>query len=712
MFVETAFQIEDKMEQAEIMDAPEVVEPVDSNLESFLALARNAYEESETVLDSGHKTRWRKNYSISQSEHPDGSKYNTDAYKHKSRTFRGKTESSLRKNEAALAVSMFSNRDVVSITAENQGNEFSDTAASAVNKIVNYRLDTSIKWFMTAIGAYHEAMITGDVVSEQYWDYETSEDGVTKTDKPAIDLHPLEHVHISPHSDWRDPMSSTPYVIIEIPMFIGDIKERMELDWISYGDSEIQSASRTFQHDEVDHARLGKDQTTAKQLVSAVTEFDAVYVHKNIIRKDGEDWFFYTLGTTLMLSDPILLTEAYPHLKEDERPFIWGTATIEPHKVYRRSMVDRVAPTQAQSNEIANQRFDNVKQVLNQRKYVKRGMGVDYKALLRSVAGGIVLMDETGAVVPEKTPDVTSSSYQEQNMINTDFDELAGSFSQASVSTNRSLNETVGGMQLLQGDSNTMTEYQMRIFVETWVEPVVRQIVDMVQFYEDDEVIQQVTGEDLTNEDINIPLEVRVSVGFGSTDPQQKVQKLVYGIQSIQTIAPQLVGRINGEEVVKEIFAALGYNDSAKFITPEEEEEQDPRIAELMAQLQELQMTIQTDMHKITTKGEVEAKLQSDKALQEQELVKLKGGIEFQESQLEAQASGSELIMKLNAERQLKLTEMALTRGMKVKELEQKAGVDSSKANLEHLKEVSRRMDIENKKKELNYKVTTGNDGI
>jgi hypothetical protein len=682
-----------------------------STNEEFLALARNAFEESESFLDSGHKTRWRKNYSISQSDHTDGSKYLSDAFKHRSKTFRGKTESSIRKNEAALAVSMFSNRDVVTITAENQGDRGADIAAESVHKIVNYRLDTSISWFTTAIGAYHDAMIAGDVVSEQYWDYEITEDEVTLVDKPAIDLHPLEHVHVSPHSDWRDPVNSSPYFIVEIPMFIGDIKERMEADWIKYADSEIQTASQTFKHDEVDQARLGEDQVTAKQQASSVSDFDAVYVHKNFLRKDGKEWFFYSLGTVLILSEPIPLDEAYPHVKDNKRPFVWGTATVEPHKVYRRSLVDRVGPAQIQSNDIANQRFDNVKQVLNQRKYVKRGMGIDYKNLLASVPGGIVLMDDINSIKAESTPDVTGSSYQEQNMINVDFDDLAGSFSGASVATNRSLNETVGGMQLLQGDSNTMTEYQLRIFVETWVEPVIRQVVDMVQFYEDDEIIQAVTGEELTNEDINIALDVRVSVGFGSTDPQQKIQKLVYAIQSIQEITPQVMERINAEEVVREIFAALGYNDSAKFIE-EQEEEQDPRIAELMEQLQELQQVIQTDQHKIQAKGQMDLQLKQAEGDIGMQIEQLKGQIDLQEEQLKIQASGQELLMKLQAERQLKLTDMALTRGMKVADIESKAGFDESKIDLEYLKEMSKRMDIDNKKRELNYKIKTGKQGI
>jgi hypothetical protein len=82
--------------------------------------------------------------------------------------------------------------------------------------------------------------------------------------------------------------------------------------------------------------------------------------------------------------------------------------------------------------------------------------------------------------------DVTASSYQEQDRLNVDFDELTGNFSSSSVMTNRKLNETVGGMQPAVWWANQLTEYLIRTLVETWVEPVLRQLVKLEQAYETD----------------------------------------------------------------------------------------------------------------------------------------------------------------------------------------------------------------------------------
>jgi hypothetical protein len=245
-------------------------------------------------------------------------------------------------------------------------------------------------------------------------------------------------------------------------------------------------------------------------------------------------------------------------------------------------------------------------------------------------------------------------------------------------------------MQLLKGDSNTLTEYQLRVFVETWVEPVIRQVVDMVMFHEDDTVISHVTdGEIQTNAGLQTPVKVRVSVGFGSTDPQQNVNKIVFGVQAVASNLVTLQGKLNEMAIAEEIFSALGFNDGKKFL-PKEEEGQDPEKEAMLQQLQQMQQLIESKM------AEEEGKTQRAIALEN----------------LKAQNSMKELYLKMVAERQLKLTELSLTHGLKKEELLRRSGTDEGKMNLELIKESNRQMDINNKREELNFKRSTGQDGI
>ena len=658
----------------------------------FLTIAKRAYEQSESFMEISQTKRWRKNFALAQSEHPDGSRYLTEQYANRARHFRGKTEAALRKNEAALAVAMFSNKDVVSITPSTDAIKGADEMVKSLHKVVNYHLEESIAWFLTSLGGYHESMIAGDVVSKQYWDYSRDEQGNVETDIPAIDLVALENLKISPSANWRDPIHSSPFVILEVPMYIGDIKSRMLVDWIPYNDSEIQTAAavNNFKLNSLKQARQGRQQATSTETDrSKITDFDLVYVNENYIRHEDEDWFFYTLGKELILSDPVPVTSAYPHLRKRKRPFVWGTVTIEPHKLYRRSMVDRVASAQNLANEIGNLRVDNVRQVLNKRKYVQRYMGVDYNALKASVPGGMVLMDDIKAVQSEETHDVTSSSYQEQSVINNDFDELSGTFSSASVSDNKQLNETVGGMNLLSGNANSLTEYQLRVFVTTWVEPVIKHIVDMVQFYEDDASIQEITGDaKLTNGHLQVPVKVRADVGFGSTDPNAKIQKLILGIKTVIQL-PGIVQQMDVVQVAREIFSVLGFNDGRKFL-PEKGDGEDPRLTQLQQQVEQLTQLI---------KGK-----QLD--------AKLKAEADIQIEQVRGKNRLNEVSIQADNTRQIALSTLAVNQGLKLKELESKFGLDSGKMNLEYLKQVNERMQVMNNEKELNFKIQTGQQGI
>ena len=76
----------------------------------------------------------------------------------------------------------------------------------------------------------------------------------------------------------------------------------------------------------------------------------------------------------------------------------------------------------------------------------------------------------------QETQDVTVSSQAEQDRLNLDFDDVAGAFSGSSVQSNRNLNETVGGMNNFTASANKVENYHLRTWIETWAEPVLRQV--------------------------------------------------------------------------------------------------------------------------------------------------------------------------------------------------------------------------------------------
>ena len=318
---------------------------------------------------------------------------------------------------------------------------------------------------------------------------------------------------------------------------------------------------------------------------------------------------FYTAGTKYLLTDPKPLRDIYPHLKNGERPYCMGGAVIEAHKTYPSSLVELSQDLQTAANDITNQRTDNVQLVLNKRYHIRRSANIDVHALKRSVPGGSVMMDDPMTDVQiVNTPDVTASSYEEQDRLNVDFDDIAGNFSQSTIQTNRQMNETVGGMEMLSSNANSIIEYMIRTFAETWIEPVLMQLVRLEQYYETDEVVLTVAANRaeqggevdqnfyqkyLGNDDdylLQHEMTIGVNVGMGASDPVRKIERLLLGIRTMGEINPELIGLLNQPEITKEVFGALGYKDAKRFIN---EQQQPGQMEQVMGQLEQLSGAVQ-----------------------------------------------------------------------------------------------------------------------
>lgn len=565
--------------------------------EKWLILAEQAYRDSTDWLDASLRHQIEHNLALFQNRHPAGSKYHSEAYKKRSKVFRPKTRAMARKNEAAAAAAFFSTADLISIEAGNDADPNQQASAQVLNALLDYRLSRTLPWFLLLLGAYQDTMTSGVCVSKQVWEYEettwevnTPEGEVVKLPKvfkdcPKISLIPVENFRVDAGADWTDPIHSSPYLIHLMPMYAGDVLARSrrqnpktgEAAWRQLQLSEILAHGRT-EHDSLRAAREGKNRQDSKDQAQGENEFSIVWVREHFVRVGGRDWLYYTLGATLMLSDPLPVEQVYLH----GRPFAMGFSVLEAHKVFPAGLVELGRDVQALANDIANQRIDNVRLVLNKRYFLRRGANVDLRSLLHNVPGGAVITDNPEQDVRiVETPDVTSSAYAEQDRINMDFDELTGTFSSSSVASNRKLNETVGGMNILNDGANAITEYQLRVFTESWVEPVLRQLVKLEQFYETDETIlalaankaqlfQRFGIDQVTDQLLMQEVTVHVNVGMGATNPQQKVEKFLFGLQAVAQL-PSAVMRLKEDEVIGEVFGSLGYRDGSRFFRTDEE---------------------------------------------------------------------------------------------------------------------------------------------
>lgn len=567
----------------------------------WLSLARDAFQASSTYFDSSVRSQVEADYRQAQGLHPSGSKYLAERTG-RSKLFRPKTRAVIRKNEAAAAEAFFSSNDVLSLTPENDNDDVQLASAAVMGEMVQTRLRKHIPWFQLLVGAYQDAQTVGVVASYQYWRYNAAK-GI---DQPDIRLIPVENLRVDPGADWTDPINTSPYVIELIPMYVADVKRRMrqpdprtgEARWNNLSDTEILAATKEYS-DTIRQQREG-NRTDSKGQSQAITAFTVVWVHKNIVSVDDVDYVYYTLGCERLLSAPVPLQSRYAH---GRRPYVMGSCVVETHKLYPASVPRLTKDIQAEINEVANQRIDNVKLAMNKRYFARRNKQVDIRSVTKNMPGSVTLMTDIDDVKVVEFNDVTGSSYKEQEVLNLDFDDVAGTFSGSSVQSNRKLNETVGGMKLLDSNASQVSAYQLRTFVETWVEPVLRQIVMLEQQYETDDnfialcgasaqIVQKFGVDQITDDMLMNEFTLNVNVGMGATNPMDQVNQFIKGMASLRDITADgslMKLGLKVDEVIKELFGKLGYKDGSRFFDLTEE---NPQVTQLQATVQELQAAL------------------------------------------------------------------------------------------------------------------------
>jgi hypothetical protein len=579
----------------------------------YLDLAKQAFDASTNYINGSYRNDWDYSLRAFRNEHPSGSKYLSEDYKGRSKLFRPNTRSIIRKNEAAAAVSLFSNMDVVNLTPSNPDDVFNVASAACMKEILEYRLTKTIPAFPLVMGAIQDAQTTGTVCSYQYWDY-LVRDGRKIKDKPCIELRPIENIRLDGGANWLDPVGTSPYFCDIVPMYVCDVKGMMESSndktgepkWKKYEDKIIALAKPELV-DSTHQARLGKQQDP-EQESTGIKSFDIVWVMRWFMKNSqGDDEVFYTLGTEALLTDAKPIEEVYFHGK---RPYVIGCAIIETHKALKSSVPTLIRPVQQEINDVANQRLDNVKFVLNKRWLVARGRQTDVQSLVRNVPGGVTMTSNPREdIVAENWPDVTSSSFVEQDRLKSELDDLAGNFSPNTRVANNAMNDTLGGSKIAAAGAGLMSDYLLRTVIETWWEPVLRQLVLLERYYETDEVvlgicaqkarlfqkfgISKITDMMLMNE-----IDVNVNVGMGSSNPNERFQKFIVATKAATELVATAPPGFNVKEGIKEIFSNAGYRDGARFFS----DEQDPRLIKAMQVIQQMQGALEGKQMELQSK--------------------------------------------------------------------------------------------------------------
>jgi hypothetical protein len=477
------------------------VEQAHASLEDdkFLNLSIQAFEASDKFFNSSIRPTLDDSTKAYKNEHSSRSAYGFDGNPENNSIYRPKTRSILTKQDAACAAAFFSNLDVVSIEPENPSDKGEALSAAIVKALLNYRLTKFIPWYQICLGGFKDAKLQGLVIGHVFWDIKRRFDGKIK-EKPMVELIPLENFRFDPNADWTDIVNGSPYLIVLQPTYIGEVLDTLESGMfngcpIAEGitDADITAS---FSKDNATTQKVrnnGQDPLDGSGQGAKPNEYQSVLIQFHIHRISGEDWIWYTLNNTKLLTKPVPLEDVYFHGK---RPFVVGSYDVEPHTAYVTPFPEVLRPTQEEMNILANQRRTNVDMAMNRKWRVdpQASDRFDPNALLSNESGSIIFAKEN-EISPLDQPDVTSSSFQEQVLLDKDFDDLAGNFNPQQPLTQRTQTDGHRTNQMLNASANMTLEAMLKCYTQTFVEPVLRMLVLLEQFYETDEVIIGLAGQ-------------------------------------------------------------------------------------------------------------------------------------------------------------------------------------------------------------------------
>lgn len=114
-----------------------------------------------------------------------------------------------------------------------------------------------------------------------------------------------------------------------------------------------------------------------------------------------------------------------PYWRHGKKPFVTASFEPLPGEFYGMSAVQLIEHLQHELNTHRNQRIDNVSMVLNRMFKVRRGADIDENELI-SRPHGIIYVDNPDDVMDFPLNDVTASSYNEEQIIKQDMENVLG----------------------------------------------------------------------------------------------------------------------------------------------------------------------------------------------------------------------------------------------------------------------------------------------
>lgn len=328
-------------------------------------------------------------------------------------------------------------------------------------------------------------------------------------------------------------------------------------------------------------------------------------------------------------------------------PFPTVCPIIQPHKWAGLSIADIVGDLQIIKSVLWRQMLDNLYLVNEPGKIVSDQVNLD--DLLDRRIGRIVRLNNgakpgDGHVQDEAVPFMAGSSFQMLEYLDTVRENRTGVTRYNQGLDANSLNKTATGINAITQAAQQRIELIARIFAETGVKDIFKQILRLVTKYQSEKRVVRLRNEwvPMDPNEWNTEYDVTVNVGLGTGNKDQMAAHLM-NLLNIQMQGIQMQGGIQGPLItgenvynsVEKLIENMGLKSPERYISdpskaPPQQPQPDPEMMKAQQELQLRQQEVQGNLE--LKKTEVEGSLQIQQS-------KAAGELQLQQQRMQAESA-------------------------------------------------------------------------
>jgi len=243
-------------------------------------------------------------------------------------------------------------------------------------------------------------------------------------------------------------------------------------------------------------------------------------------------------------------------------PVIRGVLFPSPKEWYGIGLVEPVISEVHELNTLRRQRIDNINLVLNRMWQANTLADVDLETLISS-PGNIVLTDQMDAVKPLETPDVTTSAYNEANIVQMDIERATVPPSAQGNTTNGQLGRTARGAQMIIGQALEKFGTATKLIEEMALKKLLQMFHQLnLQFIDDDEVLQdpflysEIANLQMTPEDIRADVKFKMIGISEMVGSEGKINQIV----SFMGVFGKVLSPESITSLSQKVWTLMGFN--------------------------------------------------------------------------------------------------------------------------------------------------------